>query len=377
MLPLVALKVCDTGADADAPSDVPPDLFANIVKQAREAAERRKSSLDENGDFKLPPSKQAQARDEANNEVLKQVAERNARVADDVARQAAEEAEQARQREERAADLAAAQLELRRAEESLKTNPRLDTDDGSSDESDVVSIGPDTDDEGAADDMEALFAAMEDEEGASEAQQSSVVDLADQVNQLDSIYAHMEEALSEINKVMESINTRNNNLHLFEIATRIKADMRLISMIRATLLGVRHATIRRPNGRGRLVVSPGLREDMQHVSQLVREAVAEQQADDPGGAPDATVSRWNDRVLPIIGMLLFLLSTYYYMFPRTSDEVPVVRNEGFLPLLNLPDLADVVPNTSPVDFRTYKYRFHKAVHSARSSSRACQHHSRP
>ena len=360
MLPLVALKVCDTGAL--------PVMLEEVVRKAEEAAERRRrSSMNENGDFTLPPPKQPQARDEANNAVLKQVAERDARVADGVARQAAEAAEQARKREERAADLAAAQLELRRAEEAFQ-KPRSETDDGSSDESDAFSIGLGPDDDANLDDD------MEDEEEESEAQ-LSVVDLADQVSQLDSIHKHMEEALLEINTLAESINPGDKTLQLFGIATRIRADMRLIYIIRRRLLDTRHVTIYPPNDRGRFVVSPGLREDMQHVSQLVREAVAEQQADDPGGTPDATVSRWNDRVLPIIGMLLFLLSSYYYMFPRTSDEVPVVRNEGFLPLLELPEFAAVVPNTSPVDFRTYKYRFHKAVHSARSSSRACQHHS--
>lgn len=360
MLPLVALKVCDTGT--------PRDLMADVVRKAQEAAERRRRSLNGNGEFALPPSELPQDRDDANKKVLQKVAERGARVADDVARQAAEEAEQAREREERAA-ASAAQLELRRAEEALKA--RSDTEDPSSDESDVVSIGPDDDDEGAAEDLDALFDDMEEEE-AIEAQRFLAVD------QIDSIHTHMKEALSEIKAAMDAMENDDQRTILFGVATRLRADMRLLFAVRQALL----------NANDPLVRSPRFRGDMQRVDQLVREATAKQQADGAGGSPNATAARWNSVVLPLLGMLLFLLSAY--MFPGMpmsypmldAEELPVVY--PYYNLTNEPETVVpeepfiIVPNTTPTDLKTFRGRFHKAVASAlstASSNRTSQHQS--
>lgn len=336
MLPLITLNVCDTG--------VVPDL-SELVKKAQEAKNRRSKKLNDNGEFEVHHSEHPRVRGDANvgaEEVLRKVAERGARVADNVARKAERDAEQAREREAHAEALAA-QLELSRAEVAFEARSDTEEDetDSSSNQSDVVSISPDDEDERGIDELDKLFDDMEEYE-ALKAQRFLAVD------RLDSIYAHLQEALAEINATMDAMENDDQRTILFGVATRLKADMRILFAVRRAILSSSDPLLRSPQFRG----------DMQRVDDLVREATAEQQADGTGGSPNATATRWNSVVLPLLGMLVFLLSAY--MFPGMATPYPVPDAEE-LPVVYktvLPFLNYV--NTKPTALKAYRNRFHKA-----------------
>jgi hypothetical protein len=355
MLPMVALKVCDTGAM--------PDL-EEIIKKANDVAERRRIAREAEED----EAREREARE-------REAREREAREREAREREARER--EAREREAREAAALAAQLELRRAEEALKTpsaeealKTPSETDEtiSSSDESDVISLDPDDNDRDAPDVLNALYEKFE-EEDALGAQGSLPID------QLDSIYMHMEKALAEINSAMKTMKDNDKHTVLAGIAIRLKADIMMLSVLRKQIVDSKDPLHRQ------------LKKDVQRVDLLVREATAEQQADgtdDQGGSPNATESRWNS-VLSLLGMLLFLLSAYTFpgmSIPYTmlDEELPIVypyynltnEPETLLPEAPFVIIPNTTPTPTPTDLKTFRSRFHMATISALSTASSRQ-----
>lgn len=339
MLPLVALSVCDTGAN---PSDARPPIDMNELARRASAAAERRASMPNNGQLeRLPPQRKES---ELNTAILEMVQKREDRVRETRDLQIAKDEEAARAREARA-DAMAVQIELNKANDAL--SGRSDTEEMSdTDESDVHSMGVNEDDEGAIDDLDRFF---------DDAEEMDSLDVA----AIDSIYEHLEQALAEINTSMAGMASNDENVLLFGVATRLKADMRLLLSIRKAILGAN----------GTIVQAPSFRRDVRRVEDVVQEIVDMSKFE----TPSATARRWNDLVLPLVGMLAFILSTYAAMSSRSSGD----SNGDNVPLLNPFVLQNsqfgrsmanktfvTVPVLSPTQHKKFRSRFHAAVRSA-------------
>lgn len=288
MLPLIPLRACSVGAlNLD-----------ELVEKANAASERRKMSgaLRDGGELERPEPVPRGVSD-MDAEVLKRVREREERVRDTREAKQEDEERQAREREERASALAV-QLELQKARDALES----DTEDASSSESSqqVLTLDVSDEDERAMRELDEYLSDAE----SDEYQQFFTVE------QLDSIYGHMQEALQQIEQALNEMSDENQRVVLFGVSTRLRADMRLI-------LAIRNAVV---NSRSPVVVPHDLKRNMELVNNMVRGASSEPTA---GGGSVA----WS-KVLPIVGMLLYLLSVYLLPGAALGDPSTLLQNSG-------------------------------------------------
>jgi hypothetical protein len=331
MLPLLRLRSGNTGAFSE----------EELIKAAEKAAERRRASLTKGGEYRLPDrspraNRRSSAVDKDNAAAMRLVEERQQRVKSELERTAAAEAAAERERAERAAE-AVARLELRRAADALKAPSDTDEAEVTSESDADLSIDPDIDDERAEEEIDELDYNIDDPPGSF-------------VSSLDAIFMHMEEALTEVNRAMEGVDD-DTRLLLFGVATRLRADMRMLSALRRRLA----------NTRTQLIRSPTAVRDVQQVDRLVREA-----ADGPR-EPNALLSNWN-RLLPLVGMLVYLLAMYVFPgttipYPAIPDEdLPVVHPYEYTPEVVLPyEPPILIPTVTRTDRKIGRARFHAAV----------------
>ena len=341
MLPLIPLKACKVGS---------PLSLDEIVKKANEASERRKSSgaYGDGGELKRPERAPGRASD-TDAEVIRRVEEREERVRDVREANKKEEQREAREREDRANALAA-QREMEKARDALES----DTDEGEESSSSSSSQAPNLD--VSEEDERAMLELDQDLAEAEPAGYESFFT----VEQLDSIYSHMEQALRQIERAVEAMPGDAERVVLFGVSTRLRADMRLILAIRNIVL----------SSRSPVVVPADLGRGIKRVDTMVKEASLEP----PSGAGPVA---WN-RVLPVVGMLLYLLSVY--LLPRAPDgesemvpsrllpEIVLTRPGGGLAATPLADNAATVtlPELSPSGRAKALARFGKACRRARS-----------